>query len=80
MLAQPVVQYNSLKLVKMVFVYARTANLIRTSLQVNAKIVKLERSATKLIQLLVLRAPVTRFQRVTDVLLVVIANSLLRMR
>ena len=77
---QSVVQYNSLKLEKMVSVYARTANLIRMSLQVNAKIVELERSATKLIRLLVLLAQAMKYQQTMVVLLVVIANSSLKMR
>ena len=77
---QPVDQFNSLKLTKMVFGYARTVNLTRMSLQVNAKIVKLERSATKLIPLFALLVPAMRYQQLMDVLLVEIANLLLKMR
>ena len=77
---QPVVQYNSLKLAKMVSVYARIANLIRMSLLVNAKIAKQERSVTKLIRLLVLLAQAMKYQQTTVVLFVEIANSSLKMR
>ena len=80
MLVKPVDQYNTLKPVKMVFVYARTANPIRMLLLANAKIVKLERSVTKLIQPLALLAPAMRYQQMTAVLFAEIANLLLKMR